>query len=580
MSGPLSSSSPAKAGSRLPGPPGETGSPSTIGAGRSGVPAPRLCEVIAAPTMGALRAGRDAVSDADIVELRLDTVDRPDVAAALHGRTRPVIVTCRAAWEGGAFTGSEEERQRILREALDAGAEFVDIEHRAVGVERWLRREDREQRVICSLHDFDRMPADLADRVRDMRATGAAIVKVAGRAERLRDLLPLLAIGRAQRDGDRTVLIGMGAAGVASRLLAAHFGSCWTYAGPAIAPGQVPASRMLQEFHFRAITAATPVYAVVGHPIGHSISPAMHNAAFAAAGIDAVYIPCDAGDFDDFLALAAALPIAGASVTAPHKLAAFECAQPALRGDAADLDRDAQFAREGDGDRASHLDLAQDLDQDLTRLRAANTLRRRPANANASAVASPNAGPGAAADTGSWQCANTDVAGFIAPLRARLALDGARVAVLGAGGAARAVVAGLDAAGADITIYARNDAAAADAVSVAAGRACAKPFPVPAGSWDVLVNTTPVGTFPAVDDTPFHGPFDGHLVYDLIYNPRPTRLLRDARAAGCATLDGLDMLVEQAARQFQWWTGRTPSTSLMHDAAIRRIAEMQDEVGQ
>jgi 3-dehydroquinate dehydratase/shikimate dehydrogenase len=495
-----------------------------------------LCEVVAVPTMEALRAGRDAAAQAgaDVVELRLDLVDRPDVAGALQGRPRPVIVTCRAAWEGGHFKGSEEERQRILREALDLGAEFVDIEHKTAGVDQWLRPADRAQRVICSLHDFEAMPRDIVERAREMRRTGAAIVKIAGYAHRLTDLLPLLEIGRAQGDGERGVLIGMGVAGTASRLLAAHFGSCWTYAGSAVAPGQVAASRLLNEFHFRRITASTPVYAVVGKPIEHSISPAMHNAAFAAAGLDAVYIPCEAADFNDFLAFADALPIAGASVTAPYKLAAFDGA----RADAAD-------------------DIVQ-------RLRAANTLRRDTRDRS-------NCG---------WTCTNTDVAGFIAPLSARIALRGARVAVLGAGGAARAVVAGLDAAGADITVYARNETAAEELKSVSSGGLRVSKWPASiAGSWDVLVNTTPVGTFPAVNETPFQasvqGPFDGRLVYDLIYNPRPTRLLRDAAAAGCATLDGLDMLVEQAARQFTWWTGITPSIEIMRDAAIRRLAEMQ-----
>src|SRR5262249_46374480 len=146
-----------------------------------------------------------------------------------------------------------------------------------------------------------------------------------------------------------------------------------------------------------------------------------------------------------------------------------------------------------------------------------------------------------------WECTNTDVAGFVAPLSGRIMLRGARIAVLGAGGAARAVVAGLAAAGAQTTVYARNAAAAAALVAIAPSSTRVKQWPASiAGAWDVLVNTTPVGTFPTVDDTPFEGPFDGRLVYDLIYNPRPTRLLREACAAGCETLDGLDMLVEQA----------------------------------
>src|SRR5262249_28546116 len=193
-------------------------------------------------------------------------------------------------------------------------------------------------------------------------------------------------------------------------------------------------------------------------------------AAFSAAGLDAVYVPCEAADFDDFRAFADALPIAGASVTAPFKRPAFESATPV------------------------------DGDLNVTRLRAANTLRR----ASRSSLDRDTA----------WECTNTDVAGFVAPLSGRIMLRGARIAVLGAGGAARAVVAGLAAAGAQTTVYARNAAAAAELVAIAPSSTRVKQWPASiAGAWDVLVNTTPVGTFPTVDDTPFEGPFDGRLVY-------------------------------------------------------------------
>jgi 3-dehydroquinate dehydratase/shikimate dehydrogenase len=509
---------------------------------------PLICDVIAAPTMAELRARRTAVENsgqADLIELRLDMVDRPDVAGALQGRRRPVLVTCRAPFEGGHFKGSEEERQRILREALEAGAEYVDVEWKAQGVDRWLRPEDRS-RVVLSFHDFEGMPADLAAVVREMRATGSGVVKVAARAKALRDLLPLLDVGRTGEGaaGQRTVLIAMGMSGVASRILAAHFRSCWTYAGPAVAPGQIEASRLLNEFRFRAITPRTQVYAVVGQPIAHSISPAMHNAAFAAEGIDAVYIPCEAVDFDDFVALAEILPIAGASVTAPFKLDAYE------RSEA--------------------------MDDDVKQVGAANTLRRKAsASANGSA----------------WESRNTDVAGFMAPLNSRLTLRGARAAILGTGGAARAVAVGLGAAGAIVTVHARNTTNGAEVAALANGSVHAWGGPGDSlgldggdAAWDLIVNTTPIGTFPAVLDTPVEalarvraGQLAGRVAYDLVYNPRPTRLLRDAAAAGCATLDGLDMLVEQAARQFEWWTGRKPSTEIMRAAAERRLAEMAAE---
>jgi 3-dehydroquinate dehydratase/shikimate dehydrogenase len=530
-------------------------------------PLPMLCDVITAPTMAELRARRTAVEDAgpaggagaDLIELRLDTVDRPDVAGALQGRRRPVLVTCRAVWEGGHFKGSEDERQRILREALEAGAEYVDIEWKARGVEQWLRPADRP-RVVLSFHDFENMPADLSGVVREMRATGSGVVKVAARAKALRDLLALLDVGRAHAagggdgsagapSGQRTVLIAMGMSGVASRILAAHFRSCWTYAGAAVAPGQIDASRLLHEFRFRSLTPRTQVYAVVGQPIAHSISPAMHNAAFAAEGIDAVYIPCEAADIDDFFALAEALPIAGASVTAPFKLDAYE------RSEA--------------------------MDDDVKQVGAANTLRRH-------------------ASGRGWESRNTDVAGFMAPLHARLTLSGARAAILGTGGAARAVAVGLGAAGAIVTVHARNTAAGAEVAALAngavrswggpsdtlglGGEVDARETADRAASWDLLVNTTPIGTFPAVTETPVEslarvpaGQLKGRVAYDLVYNPRPTRLLREAAAAGCVTFDGLDMLVEQAARQFEWWTGRKPSTEVMRKAAERRLIQMSAE---
>jgi 3-dehydroquinate dehydratase / shikimate dehydrogenase len=510
--------------------------------------APLLCDVVTAPTMAELRARRDAVERADLVELRLDTVDRPDVAGALQGRRRPVIVTCRAAWEGGHFRGSEEERQRILRDALEAGAEYVDIEWRAEGVDRWLRPADRP-RVVLSLHDFERMPDGLVDAVSDMRRTGAGVVKVAGRAAALRDLLPLLDIGRAaRRAGERTVLIGMGMCGLPSRILAAHFGSAWTYAGPAVAPGQVEAGRLLHEFRFRSIAPATRVYAVVGRPIAHSISPAMHNAAFAAAGIDAVYVPCEAADFDDFLALADALPIDGASVTAPFKLDAYQRSRP--------------------------------MDDESRQVGASNTLRQVPAPFGAS-----DAG---GASRANWESRNTDVAGFLAPLDRAIALRGAHAAILGTGGAARAVAVGLGAAGARVTVHARNTSAGADVAARASGDVREWRGDTPS-QWDLLVNTTPIGTYPDVAETPcpglaaslaasgHDGNGKGKVVYDLVYNPRPTRLLREAAAAGCATLDGLDMLVEQAARQFAWWTGHTPGVTLMRTAAERRLTEIAAE---
>lgn len=473
---------------------------------------PLLCVTVTAPTVRELRTRRDAVGDADLVELRLDTVSDPDVDAALAGRTRPVIVTCRARWEGGAFRGSEEERRRVLARALDAGAEFVDIEFRAGFDDLVAQRGGRG--VVLSLHAYEGLPPNLPGLLRAMLSTGAEVVKLAVRADRLRDLVTLAEVARAVGAGGRLVLVGMGAVGVVSRVLAAHFGSRWTYAGGESTVGQIPPERLLSQFRFRSVTPGTAVYGVLGRPVNHSVSPAMHNAAFAAAGLDAVYVPLEASDADDFLEFARAFRVAGASVTAPFKTSLV-----------AALD---------------------EVDATGRRVGAVNTVK---------------------VDSGRWFGCNTDVAGFLAPLGPYRPIAGWRAAVLGAGGAARAVAAALVDEGARVTLHARSAARAGEAAR-ALGVAADEWPPAP-GTWDLLVNATPVGTAPAVDESPLVGvPLDGRVVYDLVYNPPRTRLLAEAAAAGCATIGGLPMLVDQARRQFAWWTGLWLDTEVF-DAAAR-----------
>jgi len=474
---------------------------------------PRLIIVASAPTMAELRRRRDAAAaaGADVVELRLDSVADPDVTAALAGRTTPVIVTVRPEWEGGAFKDSEVDRRTLLEWALQQGAEYIDVEFKAAFAAD-LIASTGGKRIVLSSHDFDGVPADLIDRVRAMRTAGAEIVKVAVMARSLSDNVHLLQIERTAN----TVLIGMGPAGAPTRILAAHFHSLWSYAGDGYAPGQISGPRMLEEFRFREITERTAVYGVVGSPLTHSVSPAMHNAAFRAAGVDAVYVPMVAASAEDFTIFATALAVQGVSITIPYKVDLFE------RADAVD-----ELSR---------------------KVGAVNTYRR---------------------DDLRWEARNTDVSGFLAPLKDRLDLRGARAAILGTGGASRAVAVALASAGSIVTVFGRNRGKAKDVAALAGGTAAA--FPVPAKSWDLLVNTTPVGMFPNVAETPFEGAFDGHVVYDLVYNPMETRLLKEAAAAGCETLGGLDMLVAQAEDQSEWWTGKRPPTGLMKEAALDAV---------
>jgi 3-dehydroquinate dehydratase/shikimate dehydrogenase len=478
---------------------------------------PLLCVTVTGATTAELRQHRDAVEDADLIELRLDTVRDPDVAGALAGRARPAIVTCRPTWEGGEFRGSEDERKRILSDALSQGADYVDLEWRARFDD--LMAQTNGRRIVLSAHDYHGVPVDIDQRVAAMHATGAEIVKIAARLSSLSDCLPLLRLGTRPGAPDNLAIIGMGHYGVSTRVLAVRFGSVWTYAGALQDIGQLSAQSMLQDYHFRAITAATHVYGVAGGSVGHSVSPAMHNAAFRAANVDAVYLPLPAIGAEDFATFARALPINGASVTIPLKVALFD-----------------------------HVDEVYSV---ARRIGAINTIR---------------------VDDGRWIGGNTDASGFLEPLQERLSLDGLRASVLGAGGAARAVTVALASIGCPVTVHARNRQQAEEAAMWTP--AVVGPWPPEPGSWDLLINCTPVGMYPQVDETPIPAEqLTGRYVYDLVYNPTMTRLLRDAAARGCQTIGGLEMLVAQARAQFEWWIGIKPQTGVMKDAALKRLAE-------
>lgn len=469
----------------------------------------RICETVTASTMTELRHGRDRATTADIVELRLDGVRDVDVAFALEGRTKPVIVTCRPVWEGGAFRGSEIERLRILSQAIHLGAEFVDVEWRA---DRSSLPASDRTRLVISMHDFAGMPADLAPTVRSMRAAaGAGIIKIAvttaapGDCVRLRD-----AVGR----GSDQAVIGMGAAGVVTRVCPWLYDSIWTYGGAA-APGQTSVIDLVDAYRVRSTGPSTAIYALIGAPLAHSASPAMLNAAFAATSLDAVYVPMELRDGSAFLTTAAELGVAGASVTAPLK------SGWAVRG--------------------------VDIDDVGRAVGAINTLKRTPAG---------------------WVARNFDVDGFLAPFRQRdLNVRGKRAVVLGAGGAARAVAWGLKREGASVGLSARRTEAAT---------ALATDLGVDAVSWppaltDILINATPVGTWPDADKAPIaltpSAPGAG-IVYDLVYNPVETRLLQHARAAGAHTIGGLEMLIAQAESQFTFWTEQRAPAGVMEQAAV------------
>ncbi|MBA3950116.1 MAG: type I 3-dehydroquinate dehydratase, partial [Acidobacteria bacterium] len=446
----------------------------------------RIVETVTGATTGELRLKRDAAQGrADIVELRVDGVDGLDLPALLADRAAPVIVTCRPVWEGGQYDGAEPERLRLLRRARALGAEFIDVEFRADWRSVLQHTEPGDSRtadgVVLSFHDHNGMPADLETIAAGMEAAGADVVKIAVTPHSLSDCGRLARIGNSLRTG---AVIGMGPKGLVTRMAPERFNACWTYTGSLSQVGQIAPEAARDLFGIGRLGAGAALYGVVGNPVAHSHSPALHNAAFRHEGIDAVYAAFEAADFEDFQRFARDLDVAGASVTAPFKGDAFAAAAT--------------------------------VDEAAAATEAANTLNRAP---------------------GGWAAGNTDAAGFLAPLEGE-ALNGMRAGVIGRGGASRSVAHALRRAGAEVTILGRDDLDRASE------------------PWDLLVNATPVGTAPGVDASVMEGrAIRARLVYDLVYNPRETRLLRDARAAGARTIGGLDMLVAQACGQFEFWFG-------------------------
>jgi 3-dehydroquinate dehydratase/shikimate dehydrogenase len=266
--------------------------------------------------MAELRHARDAIIGADLVELRIDTVSDPDVAGALANRRVPVIVTCRPLWEGGRFKGSEEERKRLLGHAIELGVEFVDIEWRAGFVDLIARTDGR--RIVLSSHEFDRMPDDLEQRSRVMCSTGAEVIKIAATVHGLSDCLRFRSLTEELTAAQKHVWIGMGEAGDVTRILAARFGSAWTYAGDLAGIGQVTTSRLLAAFRFADISDSTEIYGVVGRGDQRFVLPAMINAGFAAIGRDAVCLPLAPANSDDLSEFSRSVALKGAVLSFPR----------------------------------------------------------------------------------------------------------------------------------------------------------------------------------------------------------------------------------------------------------------------
>ena len=471
----------------------------------------------------------DAARVADLAEVRLDYCQQPDLAAILHNKPLPVIATNRPVREGGRYTGDESGRIAMLEEAGRLGADYIDIE--LDSVER-LGDVGRAKRIV-SYHNFDETPSDLGAILEAMKSRGADVAKLATQANDLVDNVRMLELVRSCD----TPIIGvcMGELGVASRILTCKFGGLLTFAtirpGAESAPGQIPAAEMRDFYRVHQHGPDTQVYGVIGNPIGHSMSPAIFNESFKALDMDAVYLAFRVEDIGSFIDAYRRICVMGYSVTIPHK--------------------------------QSILPLMDRVDGLVQRIGAMNTVVNR---------------------DGKLEGYNTDllaaVSGIEEAVRAQAGarggeqpLAGKSALMLGAGGAGRGIAFGLKDRGVKLTIVNRT---ASKAERLAADVGCAwRPVDdLPQLTADILVNSTSVGMHPHEHACP--APVEmlrsGMVVFDAVYNPIETTLLRAAKAKGCTTVSGFDMFVKQAAAQFEIWFGRPAPVSVMAQVVRERLA--------
>jgi len=464
---------------------------------------------------------RELVAEgARLVELRLDYIKGPvNVKRLLADRPCPVIVSCRRRRDGGKWSGTEQQRQVLLRAAIAEGAEYVDLEEDIAGQ---IPRFGTTKRIV-SLHDFRKTPDDLEGIWKRLAGLDPDIIKICTTANSPNDNFRMF---RMMQKADRpTVGLCMGEIGIPTRILAGKFGAPFTYATfsaeRVLAPGQLSFEQMKNVYHYDQINSQTEVYGVIADPVGHSLSPLIHNAAFHQAGLNKVYVPIRVPReaLGSFIEQAPSIDIRGLSVTIPHKEAV--------------------------------LDHLTDPDEAVRGIGACNTLvfrngRRFGYNTDCTAAMESLL----EAMRSSTNNAN--------PLQGKTAL------LLGAGGVGKALAFGLLQHGATVVLADGDNARARQLAGKLGCRAVdwIRRHTIAA---DVLVNGTPVGMHPNVDESPFDERYlkAGMVVFDAVYNPENTLLIKNARQRGCTVVTGVEMFVRQACLQFKLFTGLDGPAELM-----------------
>ena len=477
-----------------------------------------------------------ATKDNPFIEIRLDYLDKPLVALPrlkaflTENPTVTAIATCRRTQSGGRFNGSVSEELDILCEAALSGFPLIDLSlesAEALKAPEFQKLRGTGVSIMISHHDFS-ATKDLDAVYERMRSFAPDFVKIVPTAKTLSDNLTLMRFLERMNEFSNIIGVCMGEAGIISRVLGVRAGSAFTFAaataGEETAPGQIAARTLVETYRIEEVDAATKVYGVAGNPVRHSFSPLMLNTAFRRETLNAVYLALQTTKMSDLLKLVHEIPIQGLSVTMPLKQEVM-----------------------------AHLERTDPLS---AKIGACNTVLR--------------------AQDGKLYGFNTDVAGIVGPLERRMSLNGAKVLVLGAGGTARAAVFGLREKGADVFILNRTLETAQKLAKQSHSKTIKKEA-LPKTEFEVIVNATPVGmsgnkAAPLLDA----GDLRAKLVFDLVYNPVETPLLRMARQQNIPIVTGIEMFVQQGARQFEIWTGKpAPEEEMMRVVihALRQQAE-------
>jgi 3-dehydroquinate dehydratase/shikimate dehydrogenase len=477
---------------------------------------PRVCVAVTGADASEMMEKAEAlVRDNPFLEFRLDYLPKPGLAipkikAFMESHPGTVaIATCRRTLAGGRFRGSMASELDILAKASAAGCQLLDVELETAIKTKPAQVQKLRGRsaLILSFHDF-RGTKKLDETLQKMLAVQADFYKIVSTATTLADNVTMIKFLAKESDKHSLIGICMGEQGIISRVLGVRAGSVFTFAALSpddkTAPGQVTAQELRNVYRIEQVDAATRVYGVAGDPVVHSLSPAIMNAAFRRENVNAVYLTLHAKTLKDLLTCVREIPLHGISVTMPYKEAILK-----------------------------HLD---NTDSHTTKIGACNTVVR--------------------AQDGKLYGFNTDAAGVVRPLERRLpTLEGAKILVLGAGGAARAAVFGLKERGCEVYILNRTAAPAKKLARQARARTV-KRADLKKLSFDVIINATPVGLANTRETPLQENEINARYVFDMIYDPAETRLLKLARERGAQLIPGIEMFVQQAARQFEIWTGK------------------------